>query len=323
MRSMTTCVLLGLATVSGGALAQSAGNWPTKPVRMVLAFGGPGGAPDVFMRLIAPKLGEVWGQPVVVDPRSGAGGIIGMEVVAKAPADGYSYVMNSPAHVINPALYDKMPYDTDKTFASVSLMCETPNIVVIHPSVPARSIKELIAYGRANPGALNFGSAGNGSSQHLSGELFAKMANVKMTHVPYKSGPSAVTDLVGGRLQLTFGAGSSMPMVRAGKLIALGVTTARRSSSLPDIPTVAEAGLPGYAASAWYGLFAPMGTSKAILEKVAADTTRVSRLPEYKDKFAEGLIEPIGGTPAELDAFLQAEKAKWTVIVKESGARAN
>ncbi len=323
MRSMTTCVLLGLATVSGGALAQSAGNWPTKPVRMVLAFGGPGGAPDVFMRLIAPKLGEVWGQPVVVDPRSGAGGIIGMEVVAKAPADGYSYVMNSPAHVINPALYDKMPYDTDKTFASVSLMCETPNIVVIHPSVPARSIKELIAYGRANPGALNFGSAGNGSSQHLSGELFAKMANVKMTHVPYKSGPSAVTDLVGGRLQLTFGAGSSMPMVRAGKLIALGVTTARRSSSLPDIPTVAEAGLPGYSASAWYGLFAPMGTSKAILEKVAADTTRVSRLPEYKDKFAEGLIEPIGGTPAELDTFLQTEKAKWTVIVKESGARAN
>jgi tripartite-type tricarboxylate transporter receptor subunit TctC len=323
MRSMTTCVLLGLATVSGGALAQSAGNWPTKPVRMVLAFGGPGGAPDVYMRLIAPKLGEMWGQAVVVDPRSGAGGIIGMEVVAKAPADGYSYVMNSPAHVINPALYDKMPYDTDKTFASVSLMCETPNIVVIHPSVPARSIKELIAYGRANPGALNFGSAGNGSSQHLSGELFAKMANVKMTHVPYKSGPSAVTDLVGGRLQLTFGAGSSMPMVRAGKLIALGVTTARRSSSLPDIPTVAEAGLPGYAASAWYGLFAPMGTSKAILEKVAADTTRVSRLPEYKDKFAEGLIEPIGGSPAELDAFLQSEKAKWTVIVRESGARAN
>jgi tripartite-type tricarboxylate transporter receptor subunit TctC len=323
MRSMTTCVVLGLATLSGGALAQSAGNWPTKPVRMVLAFGGPGGAPDVFMRLIAPKLGEVWGQAVVVDPRSGAGGIVGMEVVAKAAPDGYSYVMNSPAHVINPALYDKMPYDTEKAFASVSLMCETPNIVVIHPSVPARSIKELIAYARANPGALNYGSAGNGSSQHLSGELFAKMANVKMTHVPYKSGPSAVTDLVGGRLQLTFGAGSSMPMVRAGKLIALGVTTARRSSALPDVPTVAEAGLPGYAASAWYGLFAPAGTNKAILEKVAADTTRVARLPEYKDKFSEGLIEPLGGTPAELDAFLQTERAKWTVIVRESGAKAN
>lgn len=323
MRSMTTCVLLGLATMSGNALSQSAGNWPTKPVRMVLAFGGPGGAPDVMMRLIAPKLGEIWGQPVVVDPRSGAGGIVGMELVAKAAPDGYSYVMNSPAHVINPVLYDKMPYDTEKAFASVSLMCETPNIVVIHPSVQARSIKELIAYARANPGALNYGSAGNGSSQHLSGELFAKMANAKMTHVPYKSGPAAVTDLVAGRVQLSFGAGSSMPMVRAGKLIALGVTTARRSSSLPDIPTIAEAGLPGYAASAWYGLFAPAGAPAAILEKVAADTTRVGKLPEYKEAFSRSLIEPLGGTPAELDTFLQAERAKWTVIVRESGAKVN
>ncbi len=318
-----TALILGTAGTTFGSVAWAQANFPTRPVRFILAFGAPGGAPDVAARLIQPKLTEVWGQQVIVDGRSGAGGIVGTEAAAKAAPDGYNYLITSPAHAINPALYSKLPYDPVADFMPVSLLVDVPNIVVVHPSVPARTVKELIAYAKANPGALNYGSAGSGSSQHLAGELFAKMAGVKMIHVPYKSGPAAVTDLVAGQVQLTFGSSSALPMVRAGKLFALAVTTSQRVSSLPDLPTVSEAGLPGYAASAWYAMFAPAKTPKTLIDKVQGDVVRALKMPDVREKLSVASIEPIGSTPAELETFLKSEMAKWSVIVKESGAKAD
>lgn len=328
MRKNAVVAGLSAATVAmvSGAFSTAAfsqANYPNKPVRFILAFGAPGGAPDVAARLISPKLTEMWGQQVIVDGRSGAGGIVGTEAAARSAPDGYSYLITSPAHAINPALYEKLPYDPVADFLPVSLLMEVPNIVVVHPSVPARNIKDLITYAKANPGKLNYGSAGSGSSQHLAGELFSKMAGVKMVHVPYKSGPAAVTDLTAGMVQLTFGSSSALPMVRAGKLFALAVTTSQRVSTLPDLPTVSEAALPGYAASAWYGMFAPAKTPKAMIDKVQADVVRALKMPDVREKLAFASIEPIGSSPAELEAFLKAEMAKWSAIVKESGAKAN
>lgn len=201
-------------------------------------------------------------------------------------------------------------------------MYEVANILVVHPSVPARSVKELIAHARANPGMLTYGSAGNGTSQHLAGELFSKMVNVKMIHVPYKSGAGAATDLLGGRLNLTFGSNTSLPNVRAGKLFALGVTSSHRLAALPDLPTIAEAGVPDYECTAWYAMFAPARTPRAMIDKVQGEFTRALTSADVKEKLAAQMIESIGSRPAELDAFLKREIAKWSVIVKESGAKA-
>ena len=322
----TAGIAAGLMAVALGgfqatALAQGAANFPTKPVRFILAFGAPGGAPDVTARLIQPKLTEAWGQQIIIDGRSGAGGILGTEAASKAAPDGYSYLITSPAHAINPALYSKLPYDPVADFIPMSVLVDVPNIVIVHPSVPARTVKELIAHARANPGKLNYGSAGTGSSQHLAGELFSKMAGVKMIHIPYKSGPAAVTDLVAGLVQLTFGSSSALPMVRAGKLQALAVTTPQRVSSLADLPTVSEAALPGYAASAWYIMLAPAKTPKAMMDKVQAEVVRALKMPDVKEKLAIASIEVVGTGPAEAESFLKSELAKWAVIVKESGAK--
>jgi tripartite-type tricarboxylate transporter receptor subunit TctC len=321
-------IMAGMMAVALGgfqatALAQSAANFPTKPVRFILAFGAAGGAPDVTARLIGPKLTEAWGQQIIIDGRSGAGGILGTEAAARATPDGYTYLITSPAHAINPALHDKLPYDPVADFIPLSVLTEVPNIVIVHPSVPARTVKELIAHARANAGKLNYGSAGTGSSQHLAGELFSKMAGVKMVHVPYKSGPAAVVDLVAGQVQLTFGSSSALPMVRAGKLIALAVTTSQRVSSLPDLPTVSEAALPGYSASAWYIMLAPARTPRPLLEKVQAETVRALKMPDVKEKLSVASIEVVGSSPAEAEAFLKKEIDKWATVVKESGAKAN
>lgn len=305
----------------GGALSQSptSESWPVKPVRLVLSF--PGGAPDILARLIAPKMGEMWGQQVLVDPRSGAGGILGTDAVAKAPADGYTFLIASPSHAINPTLYTRLPYDTLADFAPVSKLVEVPNIVIVHPAVPARSIRELIAYLKSNPGKVNYGTSCCGSSQHLAGELFGKMAGVNMLHVPYKSGPQVVIDLVAGQVQLTFGSSSAMPNVKAGKLAALAVTTAQRVSTLPDLPTVSEAGLPGYEAAAWYAMFAPARTARQVITRVQTDAARALAMPDVREKLTAVAIEPVGSTAAELDAFLRREITKWSVVVRESGAR--
>ena len=316
------CKLLAPVIYATSLFAQTVptNTYPNKPVRFVLSF--PGGAPDILARLIAPKLTEIWGQQVLIDPRSGAGGILGTDAVAKAPPDGYTYLIASPSHAINPSLYSKLPYDSIADFAPVSQLVEVPNIVIINPNVPARSVKELIAYAKANPGKLYYGTSCCGSSQHLAAELFAKMASIKIVHVPYKAAPAVVIDLIAGQVQLTFGSSAALPNVRTGKLVALAVTTARRISSLPDLPTVAEAGLPGYEASAWYAMFAPARTPRLSVEKVQVDLARVLKMPDIYEKLAPLAIEPIGSKPAELESFLKREIAKWSVVVKESGATA-
>ncbi len=307
------CVL-----AAAGACAQP---YPAKPVRFVLPYGAPGGSPDIIARTIGAKLTEAWGQQVVVEPRVGAGGTIGTEVVANAAPDGYTLLLTSPSHAINVTLYPKLPYDAVADFIPITQLVEVPNILVIHPSLPARSVKELIALAKAKPGSLNYGSAGSGSSQHLAGELFRKMAGVDMVHIPYKGGGGVVVDLIAGQVQLTFGSATSLPYVRSGRLIALAVTTARRASSLPALPTIAESGLPGYEASAWYALFAPARTPRPIIDKVQAEVARALKAPDVRERLAFETIQPVGSTSAELAEFLKREIAKWGAIVRESGAK--
>lgn len=308
--------LLSLTAVS--AFAQQ---YPGKPVRFVLPFGAPGGAPDIVARLMAPKLTDVWGQQVVVEPRVGAGGTIGSEAVANSAPDGYTILLTSPSHAINVSLYSKLPYDTLNDFIPVTQLVEVPNILVIHPSLPARTVQQLIALAKAKPNALNFGSAGSGSSQHLAGELFKKMAGVEMVHIPYKGGGGVVVDLIAGQVQLTFGSATSLPYVRQGRLVAIAVTSAKRMSSVPNLPTIAESGLPGYEAAAWYGLFLPAKTPKAIVDKIQADTSRAIKLPDVRERLAFETIEPVGSGSAEFADFVKREIVKWGAIVKQSGAK--
>jgi tripartite-type tricarboxylate transporter receptor subunit TctC len=313
-----------ISLASGRGWAQSvAPAYPVKPIRWVLAFGAPGGAPDTIARTIGPKLTEAWGHQVIVDPRTGAGGTIATDIVAKSPPDGYTLLLASPSHAINGSLYSRLPYDPVADFAPVMRIADVPNIVVVHPSVPARSVKQLIALAKARPGLLNYGSAGSGSSQHLAGELFKKMAGVDMVHVPYKGGGAVVIDLISGQLQVTFGSTTSLPGIRSGRLIALAVTTAKRVSVLPDLPTVSEAGLPGYEAAAWYAVFAPARTPRPIIEKFQGEVARAMKLPDVRERFATQMIEPVGSPPSELAAFLEREIAKWGAIVRASGAKAD
>jgi tripartite-type tricarboxylate transporter receptor subunit TctC len=314
----TPIVLLAVLLAASGACAQP---YPVKPVRFVLPFGAPGGAPDITARLIAPKLTEAWGKQIVIEPRVGAGGTIGTEVVASAAPDGYTILLTSPSHAINVTLYSKLPYDAVNDFIPITQLVEVPNILVIHPSLPARTVKSLIALAKSKPGSLNYGSAGSGSSQHLAGELFKKMAGVDMVHIPYKGGGAVVVDIIAGQVQLTFGSSTSLPYVRAGRLVALAVTSAQRVASLPNLPTIAESGLPGFEAAAWYALFAPARTPRFIVDKLHAEITRILKLPEVRERLAFETIQPVGSTPAEMTEFLRREIVKWGAIIKESGAK--
>jgi tripartite-type tricarboxylate transporter receptor subunit TctC len=316
IRNAMTLFACLLAT--GGACAQQ---YPVKPVRIVLPFGAPGGAPDITARLIAPKLTEAWGQQIVIEPRVGAGGTIGTEVVFNSAPDGYTLLLTSPSHAINATLYPKLPYDAVTDFIPISKLVEVPNILIIHPSLPARSVKQLIALAKSKPNSLNYGSAGSGSSQHLAGELFKKMAGISMVHIPYKGGGGVVIDLIAGQVQLTFGSSTSMPYVRSGRLVALAVTTLQRASSLPDLPTIAESGLSGYEAAAWYAMYAPARTPKAVVDKVQAEVSRILKLPDVRDRLMFETIQPVGSTSAELADFLKREIVKWGAIIKESGAK--
>ena len=319
----TATAIISIALIAGALAAGSAcaQQYPVKPIRFVLPFGAPGGTPDIVARVIAPKLTEAWGQQVVVEPRVGAGGTIGTEVVANAAPDGYTILLTSPSHAINVTLYSKLNYDAVADFAPITQLVEVPNILVIHPSLPARTVQQLIALARSKPGSLNYGSAGSGSSQHLAGELFKKMARVDLVHIPYKGGGGVVVDLVAGQLQLTFGAATSLPFVRSGRLVALAVTTAQRVPSMPNLPTIAESGLPGYEASAWYALFAPARTPKPIVEKMQAEVARILKLPDVRERLGFETIQPVGSGSAEFAEFLKREIAKWGAIVKESGAK--
>ena len=318
--SIALCALLTAAA----APLHAAEQWPQRPVRWVLSFGAPGGSPDIIARTTSPRLSEIWGRQVVIDPRSGAGGVVGTEIGARAPNDGYTMVLVSPAHAINPALRKNLPYDSMKDFDPVTKLAEVPNILIVHPSLGVRNARELAALAKAKPGAINFGSAGIGSSQHLAGELFCKVAGVKMVHIPFKSGALVAIDLVAGRVHTTFGSATSLPHVRAGKLNALAVTTLKRSPAMPDIPTMDESGFPGFEASAWYGLLVPTRTPAAIVAKMHRDFSTVLQMREVREVLSPNTIEPVPSpTPKHFAAFLAAETAKWGTLVRESGARAD
>lgn len=318
---ISTVVIVVLALASATAFAAEA--WPTRPMRFVLSFGAPGGSPDLIARRVGPKLTELWGKQVVIDPRSGAGGVLGTDIAAKAPPDGYTMVLVSPAHAINPALRN-LPYDSVKDFEPVTKLAELPNILAIYPPVGARNAQELAALAKAKPGAYTFGSAGVGSSQHLAGELFRKMAGINILHVPYKSGAAVVIDLVAGRVQLTFGSNTSIPHIRAGRLKAIAVTTLKRAPAMADIPTMHESGYPGFEAAAWYGLLLPARTPAAIVAKLHRDFSAVLQLPELREAFLPDTIDAApSASPREFAAFLAAETVKWGALVRETGAKAD
>jgi tripartite-type tricarboxylate transporter receptor subunit TctC len=295
--------------------------YPTKPVRLVVPFPA-AGTTDIIARATAQKLSEAWGQQVIVDNRPGAAGNIGSELVAKSAPDGYTLLMGTVGtHAINPSLYAKMPYDHVKDFAPVILVAGVPNVLVVNPELPVKSVPELIAYAKANPGKLNFASSGSGTSIHLSGELFKAMTGVQMTHVPYKGSAPALTDLVGGQVQLMFdNLPSSLAFIKAGKLRAIAVTSKARAAALPDVPTVAES-IPGFEASSWFGILAPAGTPPDIIARINGEVTRWLATPEAKDKLTAQGANVAGGSPQDFAKHIQAETAKWAKVVKDSGAK--
>jgi tripartite-type tricarboxylate transporter receptor subunit TctC len=314
-----TCLVIAPGLLIPGTA--SAQNYPNHPIKIVVTF-PTGGAPDILARLISSNADL--GQPVVVDNRPGAGGNIGAEIVAKAQPDGYNLVMGTVGtHSINGALYAKMPYDMVKDFEPIALIASTPNLLVVNNDLPVKSVKELIDWGKANPNKLSFGSPGIGTSIHVSGELFKTMTGVQMAHVPYKGRQFAIPDLVGGQIQLMFdNMPSALPMVKEGKLRALGQTGAKRSQAAPDIPTVAEQGLAGFEATSWFAMFAPAGTPKDVIARWNGEIKRIFSLPEVGAKLQQLGLDPILSTPQELAAFQAAEIGKWTKVVKESGAKA-
>ncbi|BCN40430.1 MFS transporter [Alicycliphilus denitrificans] len=316
-------LLAGMAVAAAGALplGAAAQNYPAKPVTIIVPFSA-GGTTDILARIVGQGLQTELGQPFVVDNRAGAGGNIGASLAAKAPADGYTLFMGTVGtHAINQALYKKMPFDPVKDFAPISRVATVPNLLVAHPSQPYKTVKELIAYAKANPGKVTFGSPGSGASPHVSGELFKSMTGTDLLHVPYKGSAPAMTDLLGGQISIMFdNMPSAIQHVRSGKLRPIAVTTAKRSPELPDVPTIAEAGVPGYEAMSWFGMFAPAATPKPVLDKLNAALVKVLNQPDVKKKIAEQGGDVVAETPAQFAAFIKAESAKWGKVVKESGA---
>lgn len=308
---------------SAAAQPSPVAGFPDKPLRIVVTF-TTGGAPDILARILSEKMSASWGQPVVVDNKPGAGGNPGADFVAKSPADGYTVVVGTVGtHSINPALYSKMPYDAVKDFAPVTLLATTPNMLVINNDVPAKNLKDFIALGKKE-GKMTFASSGSGTSIHVSGELFKTMTGIDMVHIPYKGRATAIPDVLGGRVTMMFdNMPSSLQLVRDGKLRALGVTSAQRSPAAPDIPTIAESGLPGFDAVSWFALFAPANTPKPIVDKWATEVRRVLKLPDVAKRLADNGLDPVGSTPEELAAYQKTEIAKWAKVVKESGAKAD
>ena len=299
-------------------LAQSA--YPSKPINFVVPY-APGGNGDIVARIVSARLGPVLNQPILVDNRGGAGGNIGAEYAAKQAADGYTIMLGTNTHAINMSLYTKVNYDFARDFAPISMISSAPLVLIIHPSVPARSVKELIAYSKANPGKLNYGSGGSGSSGHIAADLFKSMSGADMVHVPYKAVAQYMTDLVGGQVQVAFNASTtSVAMAASGKVIALGVTSPRRSELTPGIPTVAEMGVPGYDATIWQGILAPAGTSNAIINKLNKDIVTLLAIPEIKEQFKKQGADASPSTPEEFGAYIKSEIPKWAKVVKASGA---
>ena len=318
LRHLASTLLLACLPL---AAAAQAGSFPDKPIRIVVPF-PPGGATDAAARLVAVKMGEHWGQPVVVDNRAGAGGNVGSDLVAKAPADGYTLVMGvTGSHAINTSLYSRMPYDPVADFVAISQVAVVPNVLVVHPSVPAKNLAELVALAKKEPGKLNYASLGNGTAAHLGMEMLKSDAGVDIAHVPYKGSAPAVSDLLAGQVQMMVdGLPSALPHVKAGKLRAIALTSLRRAPSLPDLPTIAET-YPGFYADAWSGLFAPKGTPQPVVDKLSAEVERILKLPEVREKLTALGAEPVGSTQAEFTAHVKREIEKWAKVVKTSGAK--
>jgi len=320
LRFLSACaVVFGAAQ---HAHAQAVRDYPSRVIRIVVPF-APGGGTDTLTRLVAQKLSESWRQPVVTDNRPGAGGTLATDVAAKAAPDGYTLLMGMIAtHAMSPHLYKNLPYDPIKDFAPVTLAVISPNILVVHPSVPANSVGELIAYAKTQPGKMNYGSAGTGSPAHLAGELFRSLAKVDIVHIPYKGGAPAVSALLAGELSLMFaGPIESLPQIRAGKLRALGVTTRRRFESAPELPTMAEAGLAGFELVQWNGLFAPARTPPEIVEKLNGEVTRILKLADVKDRLLKAGFEPSPTSSNEFAAFVKSEYDRWGAVIRNAGIR--
>ncbi|MEI6319876.1 MAG: tripartite tricarboxylate transporter substrate binding protein [Pseudomonadota bacterium] len=306
------------AGASGAAFAQA---WPAKPVRMIVPIAG-GGSTDAIARLVGTRLGEAWGQTVLVENRPGGSTMIGAEVVARATPDGYTMLMATSAFPANFSLFRKVPYKL-ADFAPVSNVAESPNVLAVHPSVPAKNVKELIALLRSRPGQINYGSGGVGGSTHLAAELFKLLAKVDVTHIPYKGGGPAVTDLLGGQISMIFGnLPAVLPHVKSGRINVLAIASAKRSPTMPDLPTMDEAGVRGFEASTWAGLLMPAGTPQPIIDRFYADLQKIYAHPDMKQRMATGGFEAIGSSPKEFAAYLDLEVARWEKVIRAAGIKA-
>jgi tripartite-type tricarboxylate transporter receptor subunit TctC len=313
------CVCWLALVLSSFAHAQS--NYPTKPVRMIVAFTA-GSETDYLARIVSQKLAEEWGQQVVVENRPGAGGVLASQLVASAPPDGYTLYVNSMAHAIQPAVHAKLPYDTLRDFAPISQIAGVPNVLVVSPTSGIDSLRQLIQTAKQRPGELTFGSAGIGSGMHINGEQFNLAARIRAVHVAYKGGPEALSDLLGGRISYVFSPiGLAIPLIKEKKLVALGVTPAVRSPALPEVPTIAEAGLPGFEFDTWYGMFAPGATPKDLVTRISADVGRVVRQADVAQRFATRGAVPKASTQEEFAEFVRAETAKLAKIIKAAGVK--
>jgi tripartite-type tricarboxylate transporter receptor subunit TctC len=305
--------------VAGAATAYA--QYPAKPVRWVLPF-PPGGGSDALARIMSPKLAEALGQQILIDNRPGAGANIGAEVAAKSPPDGYTMLMGNVAHAINVTLYAKPGYDLMKDFSAVNLLASTPNIVVVHPSLPVRSIQELVALAKSRPGELDVASSGSGSSAHLADELFNNMTGVRTNHVPYKGGGPAVAALMGGQVSVGFATTPSViAQVKSGKLRGLAVTTLKRSAATPELPTVSESGVKGYEAGTWYGLLVPTGTPKDAITRLHAESMKLLSTPDVKQRLQAAGFETIGSTPEQFGTYMRSEVEKWGKVVRAAKVR--
>src|SRR6266850_4818516 len=308
-----------LALLPGPAPAQAQDAYPSRPVRLILPF-PPGGGTDILGRLVAERLAARLGQPVVTDNRGGAGGNVGAEAAARAAPDGYTLLFAATTLAISPSLYAKLNYDPFRDFAPISLVATVPNVMITHPSVPARTLQEFIALAKAKPGEMNFGSGGNGTSNHLGGELFNMVAGVKLVHIPYKGVNLAMNDAMAGNVQLVLiGITAAAPQIKAGKLRALAVLAPQRSAALPDVPTAAEAGLPGFDVTTWYGLLAPGGTPRQVIARLNVELVRTMNEPDLKERLAGMAAEPRTSTPEEFAAYIREEAARWGEVVRKAG----
>ena len=325
MRQFKIHQFAAIALCACAALAMSAARaqtWPAKSVRFISPF-APGGGADITSRVIAQKLSEALGQQVLVDNRGGAGGMIGVDLGAKAPPDGYTMVLGTIGPIaINPSLYSKMPYDPVKDLVPVTLAADALNVLVVHPALPVKNVKELVALGRARPNQLNYGSSGPGATDHLAGELFNMLTGTKMVHVPYKGGAPAMLDLMAGNVQIIFSTVSTaIGQIKSGKVRALGMTGTKRFVLMPELPTIAEAGVPGFAVNNWYGVFVPAGTPREIVARLNTEIVKVLHLPDAKQRLLESGIEATPTTQEQFAAYIQSETKKWAKVVKDANVK--